>query len=164
MKKTVYLGLGSNLGDKNGNLLQAREQIAAVSGIEITAESSLYVTAPWGKTDQEEFLNQVLKIETDLSAIELLHALQNIEINMGRQRLEKWGPRIIDLDILLYGDEVIDGVELTVPHPYMRQRLFVLVPLQEISPELVFPDNGAYIGEVLNRVLDREGNQEIKRV
>jgi len=90
--------------------------------------------------------------------------LQEIEIKMGRQRQEKWGPRIIDLDILLFGDEVLDFPELKVPHPLMRQRLFVLVPLQEVNAELIFPDDGAKIKEVLISVLAREGNKKIKRV
>ncbi len=117
--------------------------------------SSLYITAPWGKTDQEAFINQVIEIETELSPLDLLHVLQEIEIKLGRLRNEKWGPRIIDLDILLYGQETIKLKELTVPHPYMLERLFVLIPLQEIEPELIFPD-GTKIREVLDRVHSRK--------
>ena len=154
----VYLGLGSNMGDKADNLRQARDCIAAIAGVGLTRSSSLYQTAPWGKTDQEDFINQVIEIETELEPLDLLHRLQEIEIKLGRQRHELWGPRIIDLDVLLYGRESISQAELKVPHPYMMQRLFVLVPLLEIAPELEFPD-GSKLQEVLDSIESRlDGN------
>ncbi|MBO8159751.1 2-amino-4-hydroxy-6-hydroxymethyldihydropteridine diphosphokinase [Thermosyntropha sp.] len=164
MKKRVYLGLGTNLGNKKGNLENAIKNIQEIEGIELTGISSLYATAPWGKTDQEEFLNQVIEIETDIPPLDLLKKLQEIEIKMGRERKEKWGPRNIDIDILLYGEEVMDFEELKVPHPYMRERLFVLVPLIEIRPELVFPDDGAKIGEVLAKALTIEKMEDIRKI
>lgn len=164
MKNRVYIGLGSNCGFKQENLAIARNKIAELEGTRIIKSSSLYLTAPWGRTEQDDFINQVIEIETALEPLALLQDLQKIEIKMGRQRQEKWGPRIIDLDILLFGDEVLDFPELKVPHPLMRQRLFVLVPLQEVNAELIFPDDGAKIKEVLIRVLAREGNKKIKRV
>ncbi len=164
MKKRVYIGLGSNCGLKQENLAVARNKITELEGTRIVKSSSLYLTAPWGRTEQEDFINQVIEIKTALEPLALLQDLQEIEIKMGRQRQEKWGPRIIDLDILLFGDEVLDFPELKVPHPLMRQRLFVLVPLQEVNAELIFPDDGAKIKEVLIRVLAREGNKKIKRV
>ncbi|MEN6347899.1 MAG: 2-amino-4-hydroxy-6-hydroxymethyldihydropteridine diphosphokinase [Syntrophomonas sp.] len=164
MKVISYIGLGSNLGDKEGNLHNALALMKGVSGINILKTSSLYISEPWGKTDQDDFINQVVEIESELSAEELLHSLQEIEIKMGRQRKENWGPRIIDLDILLYGNEVLGSEELQVPHPYMRERLFVLLPLQEINTELEFPDDGAKIREVLIRALAREGNIKIERI
>lgn len=160
----AYLGLGSNIGDKNQYLQEAIEEIGKLEKTEVLAISSLYITKPWGKTDQEEFLNQVIGIKTSLSPQELLKSLQNIEINMGRQRSERWGPRIIDIDILLYGEEVIHTEELVIPHPYMKQRLFVLVPLAEINENVIFPDDGTHIQEVLSRVVDRERNNIIKRL
>lgn len=155
----VYLGLGSNMGDKAENLRQARDCIAAIAGVDLTRSSSLYQTAPWGKTDQEDFINQVIEIETELEPLDLLHRLQEIEIKLGRQRHhEQWGPRIIDLDVLLYGRESISQAELKVPHPYIMQRLFVLVPLLEIAPELEFPD-GSKLQEVLDSIESRlDGN------
>jgi len=126
--------------------------------------SSIYITEPWGKTDQDDFVNQVIEIETLLSPVQLLSALQNIEIKMGRQRIEKWGPRNIDLDIILYGSEIIHSSELIIPHPYAQQRLFVLIPLQEINPGIIFPDSGRPIREVLDRVIEREGNNGIKKL
>ncbi len=162
MDKKVYIGLGSNLGDKSCNIQNAQGHIAHIEGVTITRFSSLYLTAPWGKTDQNDFINQVIEIETELSALELLHQLQAIEIKLGRQREGKWGPRIIDLDILLYGKEIINLAELKVPHPFLMERLFVLVPLAEIDSEMEFPD-GKRIREVLSRVTARSmGNDIIK--
>lgn len=164
MNKTVYIALGSNVGCKRDNMAQAVQLIADLPATQVVKSSSLYETEPWGKTDQDEFLNQVIEIETALQPGKLLQELQNIEIKMGRQRKEKWGPRLIDLDILLYGNEVIDDPQLTIPHPYLRERLFVLVPLAEIGAELQFPDDGATIEEVLSRVLVREGTRGIERI
>jgi len=152
------------MGSKRENLAQAVELISNIPGVKLKNRSSLYETEPWGKTDQDKFLNQVIEIETSLPPRELLKELQDIEINMGRQRKEKWGPRIIDLDILLYGNEVLDDPQLAIPHPRMRERLFVLVPLAEIGADLRFPDNGATVREVLSSVLAREGNRGIERV
>lgn len=155
MSRQVYLGLGSNMGDKAQNLAQAVDLIEQIEKIDVTQKSSLYITAPWGKTDQDEFLNQVIEIKTELTPLELLHVLQEIEIKLGRLRNEKWGPRVIDLDILMYGEEIIDLQELKIPHPYLYERLFVLIPLQEIAPQLIFPD-GNGIREVLVRAAQLE--------
>jgi 2-amino-4-hydroxy-6-hydroxymethyldihydropteridine diphosphokinase len=155
LNKQIYLGLGSNMGDKEQNLARAIALIAQSEKINVTRQSSLYITAPWGKTDQDAFLNQVIEIETELMPVALLHVLQEIEIKLGRLRNEKWGPRMIDLDILLYGEEIIDLQELKIPHPYLYARLFVLIPLQEIAPQLIFPD-GKGIGEVLARTAQLE--------
>ncbi|MDD3023913.1 MAG: 2-amino-4-hydroxy-6-hydroxymethyldihydropteridine diphosphokinase [Syntrophomonadaceae bacterium] len=162
--KNVYIGLGSNQGDKIRNLHDALRSMRSIIGINIKKISSLYISEPWGYLEQPDFINQVIEIETEISARELLHNLQNIEIKMGRQRIKKWGPRVIDLDILLYGDEEINTSELIIPHPYMRERLFVLLPLQEINSELVFPGDGAKIKEVLIRAEVREGNHKIERI
>jgi 2-amino-4-hydroxy-6-hydroxymethyldihydropteridine diphosphokinase len=163
MKSGVFIGLGSNMGKKRQNIVNAGDKIAALDGVEIVNESSFYNSLPWGKVDQEDFINQVIEIKTKFSPWELLHKLQEIEINMGRQRLEKWGPRNIDLDILLFGDEIIKSEELTIPHPYMYQRLFVLIPLEEINSELIFPD-GTRIKEVLDRAEVRERDNYIRRI
>jgi 2-amino-4-hydroxy-6-hydroxymethyldihydropteridine diphosphokinase len=164
MHKTVYLSLGSNMGAKVTNIKNAVEAIGAIEGIEVIKTSSLYATEPWGKKDQEGFINAAVEIVTSLTPGQLLERLQEIEIKMGRQRSEKWGPRIIDIDILLFGDEVLESRKLTVPHPHMRNRLFVLIPLEEINSAIRFPDDGMDIKEVLTRVIDREGNQEITKI
>lgn len=161
--KTVFVSLGSNIDNKQDNLQAARKEIAAIEGIQIKKESSLYITSPWGNINQEDFVNQVVKLKTDSDALELLHKFQDIEIKMGRQRKEKWGPRTIDLDILLFGDEVIESNELKIPHPHMFERLFVLVPLAEIESELVFP-NGTRIREVLSTAEARDRDNYVKRI
>jgi len=160
----AYLGLGSNIEPRVEYINQAIREIEEIQGIEITGRSSLYLTSPWGKMNQDDFINMVLRIRTALPALTLLHHLKNIEIKMGRHQNERWGPRIIDLDILLYGDETISDQALTVPHPHMRQRLFVLLPLAEIDAEVVFPDDGAKVQEVLTRVLEREGYDGIEKI
>ncbi|NLF45702.1 MAG: 2-amino-4-hydroxy-6-hydroxymethyldihydropteridine diphosphokinase [Syntrophomonadaceae bacterium] len=164
MHKTVYLSLGSNMGAKVTNIKNAVEAIGAIEGIEVIKTSSLYATEPWGKKDQEGFINAAVEIVTSLTPGQLLERLQEIEIKMGRQPSEKWGPRIIDIDILLFGDEVLESRKLTVPHPHMRNRLFVLIPLEEINSAIRFPDDGMDIKEVLARVIDREGNQGITKI
>ena len=163
-KKQAYIALGSNMGDRAANLELAQKLMEASPHIELIAVSSRYFSEPWGKIDQADFYNQVIGIETDLSPRELLAQLQAIEIKMGRQPSEKWGPRSIDLDIILYGNQILREADLIIPHPYAEQRLFVLIPLQEINPEIVFPDSGMSIREVLIRVLGREEKQIIKRI
>ncbi len=163
MKAKVYVGLGSNVGDKEANLAQALCLIKAIDGVRMTRQSSLYLSAPWGKTDQDNFINQVVELKTSLTPIALLHELQDIEIKLGRQRQVHWGPRSIDLDILLYGRENINLEELQVPHPYLMQRLFVLIPLAEIDPELVFPD-GSKISEVLVRLTNSADVSDLRKL
>ncbi|NLN87403.1 MAG: 2-amino-4-hydroxy-6-hydroxymethyldihydropteridine diphosphokinase [Syntrophomonadaceae bacterium] len=163
MSTKAYIGLGSNIGDKKINLGQARVLIEDLEGVRISEMSSLYETSPWGKTDQEGFLNQVIEIETELNPLELLRQLQAIEIKLGRRRQVHWGPRNIDLDVLLYGREIIDQEELKVPHPYLMQRLFVLVPLAEIDSELEFPD-GSKIGEVLTRLTKSADTGDLRKL
>lgn len=132
----AYLCLGSNMGDKAAYLTAARQAIGELPGTRVTSESSLYHTAPVGKTDQDWFLNQVLRVETRLAPRELLRSCLAIETKLGRVRLERWGPRVIDIDLLVYDDVTSDDEELTLPHPRMAERAFVLVPLAELDPEL----------------------------
>ncbi|MGE5417606.1 MAG: 2-amino-4-hydroxy-6-hydroxymethyldihydropteridine diphosphokinase [Acidobacteriota bacterium] len=151
----AYIGLGSNLGKCEQNLSQARELLAIIPRSRAVKFSSVYRTAPWGKVDQPDFFNQIGIIETELGAQELLTALLGIEKVMGRERFEKWGPRLIDLDILLFGDDIIDGPELKVPHPYLESRAFVIVPLLEIEPELILP-GGKALKEVVKSLAKSE--------
>ncbi|MCZ8182234.1 MAG: 2-amino-4-hydroxy-6-hydroxymethyldihydropteridine diphosphokinase [Beijerinckiaceae bacterium] len=132
-----YLALGSNLGDKVGHLRRAAEAIAQLPETRILARSSIYRTPPWGKTDQDWFANAALAVETALSPPALLAAVLEIERRLGRVRRERWGPRIIDIDVLAHGDAVLATDTLTLPHPAMTERAFVLVPLNEIAPDLV---------------------------
>jgi 2-amino-4-hydroxy-6-hydroxymethyldihydropteridine diphosphokinase len=156
----AFIGLGSNLGDRVAYLEAARRMLADHPSVELSKASSLYETEPVGYADQGWFLNQVVEVATWLDPHALLRVLQGIERELGRQRLIRWGPRVIDLDMLLYGDAVVSvpkctmrwswrpvprliwvsGQELTVPHPRLYERSFVLAPLAEIAPDHVHPD------------------------
>jgi len=134
----VFLGLGSNEGNRQENIFRAVDQLEKCDRIHIDRLSSLYETEPFGFKEQGYFLNAVVTIETDLPPIELLHTCQQIEKNLGRKRHLHWGPRTIDVDILLFDDVEIATEELVLPHPYFAQRRFVLLPLSEIEHGLVF--------------------------
>ncbi len=135
--KLAYLLLGSNEGDRRNWIDRAKKSIAEFG--EIVACSSLYETAAWGLEDQPDFLNQVLSIETALDALSLLDRVQQIEHTLGRQRTTQWGQRTLDIDILFYDKDIIQTKVLTVPHPFLQDRRFTLVPLTEIAPELMHP-------------------------
>ena len=137
MTEQVYLALGTNIGDRERNLKTAKDEM--LSEATIVKESSIYVTPPWGYADQPDFLNQVIEVSTQLEPLPLLHFLKDIENRMGRKKLIRNGPRLIDLDILFYGDRVVDIDDLQIPHPRMEGRTFVLVPLSEIAPDLIHP-------------------------
>ncbi|MFT4031117.1 MAG: 2-amino-4-hydroxy-6-hydroxymethyldihydropteridine diphosphokinase [Siphonobacter sp.] len=134
----LFLLLGANLGDRQGTFQQARQAIIDHIGPIIQA-SSLWETAAWGLTDQPSFLNQVLLIHTALLPLEILQRTQAIEVTLGRVRKEKWGARLLDLDILYCGSEIYETSTLTIPHPYIAQRRFTLAPLAEIAPDFVHP-------------------------
>ncbi len=134
-----YLGLGSNLGDKLEFITKAIKQISRLKSVEITRTSSLITTAPYGKTDQPDFLNCVIELDTDLMPEDLLNKCLHIENQLGRIRKEKWGPRTIDIDILLYEDKIINSDMLVLPHPQLHKREFVLTSLNELCPDLVHP-------------------------
>lgn len=144
----AYLLLGSNLGDRATLLAAARQDLAASAG-EIVAASGLYETAAWGREDQPAFLNQALAVRTSLRPEALLAACQAAEQRAGRQRLEHWGSRTLDVDILFFGHEVIDTPTLTVPHPRLPERRFALVPLAEITDSLRHPQLHLTVCELL---------------
>lgn len=149
----VYISLGTNLGDKKSNLSSAKTKLEA-AGQQILNESAIYQTAPWGKTDQPDFFNQVIKIQSFLEARELMDLLLEIEFTMGRKREEKFGPRIIDLDLLIFGDKVVDESQLQIPHLAMASRRFILKPLAEIAASLVHPVSGKTIRQMLKECRD----------
>jgi 2-amino-4-hydroxy-6-hydroxymethyldihydropteridine diphosphokinase len=144
----AYLLTGSNMGDREQNLDTARQWIEADCG-KIIHASSIYETAAWGKTDQPAFLNQALEIHTALNAKQLIRHILKVEKNMGRVRDEKYGPRIIDIDILLFNNEIVSTSFLKVPHPEMQNRRFVLTPLAEIAAAVIHPVLNKKIEELL---------------
>jgi 2-amino-4-hydroxy-6-hydroxymethyldihydropteridine diphosphokinase len=146
----VYLALGSNLGDRRENLAAAIQRLG--EAVEIAALSSLYETEPVGYLEQPQFLNMACKGTTRLSAADLLKRTQEIEIALGRQRTFRNGPRPIDIDILMYDDLQIEHEDLTIPHPRMAERAFVLAPLAEIAPGLLHPVSGKTIQQLLAAV------------
>lgn len=138
MHYRIFLLLGTNKGNPLQNLSLAAEKIALAAG-PVVARSSIYQTAPWGRSDQPDFHNQVIEIRSSLSPRDILNTVLQIEHDMGRVRREKWGPRIIDIDLLFYGDRVLNEPGLTVPHPGIPSRRFTLLPLSEIAPDFVHP-------------------------
>jgi 2-amino-4-hydroxy-6-hydroxymethyldihydropteridine diphosphokinase len=148
---TAYIGIGSNLGKRRENCLRAIDLIKK-KGIIVKKRSSLYETEPWGVKDQPLFLNMVIEIETDLHSLQLLRVLKDIEQELGREVSYQWGPRIIDLDILLFEDIVLNEDNLKIPHPLMHERDFVLRPLNEIAPNARHPVLKMSIHELLHHL------------
>ena len=135
----AYLALGSNLGDRLAHLRSAVDALAAAGSVRIVALSRVYETAPVGGPPQEAFLNAVVGITTDLEPHRLLDLAQRLERSAARERTERWGPRTLDVDVLLYDDLELDTPDLTIPHPRMWERGFVLAPLRDVAPDLVDP-------------------------
>jgi 2-amino-4-hydroxy-6-hydroxymethyldihydropteridine diphosphokinase len=146
----AYLGLGSNLGDRRANLTTAAAAMAPAAVV--LRSSSIYQTEPWGYLEQPAFLNQVLEVETSLSPVDLLAALKRMEAGLGRQATFRYGPRLIDLDILLYDQLVLHQPDLVIPHAQLAERAFVLVPLAELAPNLMHPLLGVSMAELKGRI------------
>ncbi|MBM7606533.1 2-amino-4-hydroxy-6-hydroxymethyldihydropteridine diphosphokinase [Metabacillus crassostreae] len=157
MKHDVYLALGSNIGDRESYLINAISKVNKHDFIQVDDISSIYETDPIGFTDQAQFLNMVIKVKTDLSAVALLVELQKIEKELDRKREVKWGPRTLDLDILLFNNENIEAEELIVPHPRMHERAFVLIPLYELDKTVSIPTLDQPIKTIIDQLHDKEG-------
>jgi 2-amino-4-hydroxy-6-hydroxymethyldihydropteridine diphosphokinase len=153
----VFLSIGSNIGDRMTNLRQALGLIEKNIG-KVAKKSHIYETQPWGEPNQDAFLNQVVMINTSLEPREMLEKITRIEREMGRERKEKWGPRVIDVDILFYGKRIIRDKGLEIPHPELHKRGFVLVPLMEIAPEFEHPILLKQIDELY---MDCEDNSDV---
>ena len=166
---TVYLGLGANLGCREENLAMCVRRLAGQDGptgsegpfkpgdLLPLRSSATYETEPWGFADQGPFLNCVLEMSTAMDPVGLLLGVKELEMAMGRQAGERYGPRLIDIDILLYGQELVDLPGLQIPHPRLHQRAFVLVPLAELAPELIHPSLGSSIGDLAGRIDGKDG-------
>jgi len=148
--RTWYLGLGSNVGDRAGLIREAVRRLEGTPGITVQAVSSIYETDPWGDTDQGPFLNLAVRAGCTLEPQQLLAEAKRIEREVGRQPRRRWGPREIDIDLLLSGDLRIETPELTVPHPRLMERQFVLVPLAQLGPDLQLPDGSTVSSHVTN--------------
>jgi 2-amino-4-hydroxy-6-hydroxymethyldihydropteridine diphosphokinase len=153
----AWIGLGANLGDPFATLENALARLDRLDGCRLTAVSRFYRTRPWGDTDQPDFVNAVASLATDRSPLALLKGLQGIEAELGRVRdkTRRWGPRQVDLDLLVYGERLVEAPDLTVPHPRIRERAFVLVPMAELAPDLEIPGQGR-VGALLAALDDNE--------
>lgn len=159
----AYLGLGGNLGRVEAQFGRVREELPD-HGVRVRGCSSIYRTEPWGGVDQPWFLNQVIRVQTSLSASELLEVCLRVEQLMGRQPGERWGPRTIDIDLLLYGDLVVWKEALQVPHPRMMERRFVLAPLVELAPDLRHPVLGLTAEELLAQLTDERRVERVREM
>jgi 2-amino-4-hydroxy-6-hydroxymethyldihydropteridine diphosphokinase len=158
-KIDTYIGLGSNLDEPQEQVRQAIEELKKIKTFDLIRCSSLYETPPMGPQNQSDYVNAVIKIQSDIAAIEILDKLQYLEQVHGRIKLEKWGARSLDLDILLYGQQEIDSTRLKIPHPGLYSRAFVLYPLLEIEPEMVLPN-----GVLLTKHISSMGKQDIVKL
>ena len=156
---TVYLQLGSNLGDREQLILNAVQEISKSIG-SINIRSHIYESTPWRVDGQESYLNQVIQVKTFLSAEDTLATVLKIENELGRVRIEKWGERLIDIDIIFFNNEIIETPDLCIPHKHMHERNFVLAPLNEIAPDFIHPKYNKTVSELFNESKDTEKIEE----
>lgn len=153
----AYIGMGTNLGDREGYLKGALQELASNPSNQVLAVSSIYETDPWGYVEQGKFLNMVICLQTELTAQELLTCCMQVEKELGRKREIRWGPRTIDLDILLYNQENIVTENLIIPHPRIMERAFVAIPLVEIDKDITLPNMDKPVREVMDDIPDKKG-------
>jgi 2-amino-4-hydroxy-6-hydroxymethyldihydropteridine diphosphokinase len=163
MGNTAFIGLGSNIGNRYDYLTKAIEKLVKHPKIKMVKTSSVYETDPVGYEEQDLFLNMVIEVWTDWSALELLDYCLKVELELGRKREIFWGPRTIDLDILLYNQENIKSEKLIVPHPRMLERNFVMIPLSEIKPDIIIPNTEKPLETWINELPNKEGVRVWKR-
>jgi 2-amino-4-hydroxy-6-hydroxymethyldihydropteridine diphosphokinase len=160
--KHAFIGIGSNIGDRRKNCAEAVERLEQIHGCSVIRCSHWYRTSPVGVENQDWFVNGVASLAAEISAQDLLDRLLHIEAAMGRVRREKWGPRIVDLDLLLYGEDIVEEKKLKIPHPLMHVRRFVLVPLAEVSPDVIHPVLGKTVFQMLQEL--RGEDQQVTRL
>jgi 2-amino-4-hydroxy-6-hydroxymethyldihydropteridine diphosphokinase len=161
MGHIAYIGIGSNVGDKAHQCKRAISEISKIDRHKLLAESSLFKTKPVGYASQDWFVNGVIKIETEMEPLELFRILKTIELQLGRTRTFRWGPRSIDLDILFFDDEEVRTEELQIPHPRLHERQFVLIPLVEIDRQLVHPTLKKTVGKLLEELKEDQGVEKL---
>ncbi|MDG4504737.1 2-amino-4-hydroxy-6-hydroxymethyldihydropteridine diphosphokinase [Streptococcus suis] len=161
MKHLAYLSIGGNMGNRQAYLQAALDKLASHPGCQLGLVSNIYETPAWGKTDQADFLNLACQVYTDLSAQDFLSVCQNIEQELDRVRIEKWGQRTIDLDIIFWDEEKIQEEDLIVPHPYAHERAFVLLPLADISRDFCHPILGQKVEELVSNLGDTSNIKKI---
>lgn len=164
MNHIAYIALGTNIGDRLKNIKLALFHLNNEQGIKIKAMSSIYETDPVGYEEQDPFLNMVIEVKTSLTPQQLLNICLSIEKTLGRKRIIRWGPRTIDLDILLYNDENMETENLTIPHPRMHERAFVLIPLLEINPLIRLPKDRRLLKDYLDDLSDIKGVKLWKQI
>lgn len=162
MGHIAYIGIGSNVGKKTDQCERAISEILKFDRHKLLAKSSFFKTQPIGYTSQDWFVNGVIKIETDLEPLDLLRVLKTIESQLGRRETFRWGPRTIDLDVLIFDDREIKTEELQIPHPLLHERQFVLIPLVEIDRDLVHPVLKKTVGEILENFKEDQGVEKLK--
>lgn len=153
----AYLGLGTNMGDRETYLSSAVKLLDNYENITVTNKSKIYETKAWGYTDQADFLNMCIEIKTSLNEYELLKVCQEVELKLSRERIIRWGPRTIDVDILFFNDIILNNEDLHIPHPRISERAFVLIPLMDINKNLLI--KGKVIGEYLNSLTNEERDE-----
>ena len=159
MAHVAYIGIGANVGDRAASIRRALALLDGAPGIQVSEVSALYETPPWGYAEQPAFLNAAARLATALGPLQLLLALKSIEVQVGREITFRWGPRVIDLDLLLYDDRRISRPGLEVPHPGLLERGFVLVPLRDVCPGFRAPD-----GSTIDALIERVDAAEVRRV
>ncbi len=158
----VWLSIGSNRGERTRNVQAVVNSLSQHPDLRLRAVSSVYETAPWGEIKQSAFYNAIVEIGTALEPLELLNTVKLMERQLGREAGPRWGPRVIDIDIVLWEDAVVDTTALTIPHLHFRERAFVLVPLCELAPKLIDPVSGATVEALLAQVAGKDGVMRVE--